>query len=103
MKSPKHLSKWIVLFIILSIFIFTGFAIYLQFVTSVELSSTLIVSFYGFCTGELWLLASIKKTKINMPSDNFTPPESDQENVEEPQDIETLLEKIKDMIQKGGE
>ena len=38
-----------------------------------------------------------------MPSDNFNPPESDQENVEEPQDIETLLEKIKDMIQKGGE
>lgn len=103
MKSPKHLSKWIVLFIILSIFIFTGFAIYLQFVTSVELSSTLIVSFYGFCTGELWLLASIKKTKINTPSNTSESSEDNRECVEEPQDIDTLLNKIKDMMQKGDE
>lgn len=97
MKQPKHMSKWIVLFIILSIFTFTGLAIWLQFKTQVELSSTLIVSFYGFCTGELWLLASIKKTKINTPS-NFTPEECPPE---EPQ--EDILEKIKELLQKGGE
>lgn len=97
MKNPKHMSKWIVLFIILSIFTFTGLAIWLQFKTQVELSSTLIVSFYGFCTGELWLLASIKKTKINTPS-NSTPEEC---SIEEP-DID-ILEKIKELLQKGGE
>lgn len=97
MKQPKHISKWIVLFIILSIFTFTGLAIWLQFKTQVELSSTLIVSFYGFCTGELWLLASIKKTKINTPS-NSTPEECPPE---EP-DID-VLEKIKELLQKGEE
>lgn len=97
MKKQKHMSKWIVLFIILSIFTFTGLAIWLQFKTQVELSSTLIVSFYGFCTGELWLLASIKKTKINTPS-NSTPEECP---IKDP-DID-ILEKIKELLQKGGE
>lgn len=97
MKKQKRMSKWIVSFIILSIFTFTGLAIWLQFKTQVELSSTLIVSFYGFCTGELWLLASIKKTKINTPS-NSTPEEC---SIKDP-DIDTL-EKIKELLQKGGE
>lgn len=96
--KPKHMSKWIVAFIILSIFTFTGLAIWLQFKTQVELSSTLIVSFYGFCTGELWLLASIKKTKINTPNNNSTPEEYPPE---EPED--NVLEKIKELLQKGGE
>lgn len=105
MKTIKHMSKWIVVFIILSIFTFTGAAIYLQFVTSVELSSTLIMSFYGFCTGELWLLASIKKTKIKSPSDTCADPEP--EEYEENnvatyiQDVETALEKIRELIEKG--
>ena len=65
MKKKKfHMSKLIVPFVILSLFSFTGLAIYLQFVTQVELSSTLITCFFAFCTGELWMLASIKKTKI---------------------------------------
>ena len=98
MKNPKHMSKWIVLFIILSIFTFTGLAIWLQFKTQVELSSTLIVSFYGFCTGELWLLASIKKTKINTPSD-VTHEQS--KDIPDSQDIDDLLDKIKEMMKKG--
>ena len=65
MKKKKfHMSKLIVPFVILSLFSFTGLAIYLQFVTQVELSSTLITCFFAFCTGELWMLASIKKNKI---------------------------------------
>ena len=65
MKKKKHISKFIVIFVILSIFSFTGLAIWLQFATSVELSATLITCFFGFCCSELWMLASIKKTKIN--------------------------------------
>lgn len=65
-KKPKHstTSKKIILFIILSIFGFTGLAIYVQLKIGVELSSTLITCFYGFCTGELWMLATIKKSKL---------------------------------------
>jgi hypothetical protein len=29
-----------------------------------ELSPTLITCFFTFCTGELWMLASIKKSKL---------------------------------------
>lgn len=100
------MSKWIVPFVILSIFIFTGLAIYLQFVTSVELSSTLILSFYGFCTGELWMLASIRKAKIKKPSETVENTVVE-EHVEDlgvqtyVQDVENALEKIKEMIGKG--
>ena len=64
-KKKIHLTKWIVPFVIVSIFGFTGLAMYVQIVSGVELSSTLIACFFAFCTGELWMLASIKKTKIN--------------------------------------
>lgn len=64
-KKKKHsMSRLIIPFVILSIFGFTGIAIYVQLFTSMELSPTLITCFYGFCTGELWMLASIKKTKV---------------------------------------
>lgn len=63
-KKRRAMSKWLVSFIIASIFIFTGVAIYVQLRTSIELSATLITCFYGFCTGELWMLAGIKKTKV---------------------------------------
>ena len=107
MKRVKHMSRVIVPFVIASIFIFTGLAIYLQFVTSVELSSTLIVSFYGFCTGELWMLASIKKSKINSP----TTPSEDfaDEIVEESTDtdleaynqgVEDTLARVRELLRK---
>ena len=38
---------------------------WVQIRTGVELSPTLITCFYAFCTGELWMLASIKKSKLN--------------------------------------
>jgi hypothetical protein len=38
---------------------------YVQIISGIELSSALITCFFAFCTGELWMLASIKKTKIN--------------------------------------
>lgn len=65
-KKPKHsvTSKKIIAFIILSIFGFTGIAIFVQLKIGVELSPTLITCFYAFCTGELWMLATIKKSKL---------------------------------------
>jgi hypothetical protein len=74
-RKKFHLSKLIIPFVILSLFTFTGIPIYLQFVTQVELSATLITCFFAFCTGELWMLASIKKQKIkhNFVDDPNTP------------------------------
>ena len=66
--------------VITSIFAFTGIAIWLQYATSTELSSTLITCFYGFCGGELWLLASITKTKTkNGNSENINTDDSEGE------------------------
>lgn len=67
LKLMKHsrTSKFIIFFVIISIFIFTGLAMWVQIRTGVELSPTLITCFYAFCTGELWMLASIKKSKLN--------------------------------------
>ena len=65
-KADKefHIGRIIVPFVIVSIFLFTGLAMYVQIVSGIELSPTLIGCFFGFCTGELWMLASIKKKKI---------------------------------------
>lgn len=64
MKSHSRTSKLIILFVILSLFSYTTAAIWLQLKIGVEISPTLTTCFYAFCTGELWLLATIKKTKI---------------------------------------
>jgi hypothetical protein len=75
-----HMTKWIVPFVILSIFTFTGLAMYVQIISGIELSSALITCFFAFCTGELWMLASIKKTKINNNFvDDPTTPENEAE------------------------
>lgn len=67
MKLMRHsrTSKLIIFFVIASIFTFTGLAMWVQIKTGIELSPTLITCFYAFCTGELWMLASIKKSKLN--------------------------------------
>ena len=80
-KKRVHMTKWIVPFVIVSIFGFTGLAMYVQIKTGVELSSTLIGCFFGFCTGELWMLASIKKAKISHPEfvDDPTTPQNEAE------------------------
>lgn len=79
-KKVVHLTKWIVPFVIISIFTFTGLAMYVQIRSGIELSSALITCFFAFCTGELWMLASIKKTKINNNFvDDPTTPENEAE------------------------
>ena len=100
MKKKKfHMSKLIVPFVILSLFSFTGLAIYLQFVTQVELSSTLITCFFAFCTGELWMLASIKKTKIkstDIDDDGIPDDEDDYIDPQYIKEMEDLVKKLKE-------
>lgn len=63
-KKKVSTSHWVIPFVIFSLFGFTAIAVYVQIKTGIELSSTLITCFFAFCTGELWMLASIKKTKL---------------------------------------
>ena len=63
-KKKISTSHWVIPFVIFSLFGFTAIAVYVQIRTGIELSSTLITCFFAFCTGELWMLASIKKTKL---------------------------------------
>jgi hypothetical protein len=63
-KAHSRTSKLIIMFVIISLFSYTAAAIWLQLKIGVEISPTLTTCFYAFCTGELWLLASIKKSKI---------------------------------------
>lgn len=71
MKKIKT-RKWVIPYVILSATIFTGIAIWVQVTTGMELSSTLIVSVFGFLGGELGLLASVTKAKVrNESSDSY--------------------------------
>ena len=91
MKKKHHMSKWIIPFVIVSIFSFTVAAMYVQIVSGVELSATLITCFFGFCCSELWMLSSIKKAKIN---NNF---------VDDPNTPENEAEIYSDIYNKGYE
>ena len=63
-KKKIKTSAWVIPFVIFSLFSFTGIAVFVQIKTGIELSPTLITCFFAFCTGELWMLASIKKSKL---------------------------------------
>ena len=105
-KKKKGTRKWVVPFVIFSIFIFTGLAIWLQFQTTVELSATLITCFYAFCTTELLALASIEKTKIK---NHYDIDEDGIPDDEDPyidpiyiQEVEEALNKIKNQINNNN-
>lgn len=104
-KKKLHLTKWIVPFVIVSIFTFTGLAMYVQIVSGVELSATLITCFFAFCTGELWMLASIKKTKINNNFvDDPTTPENEAEIYSDiyQQGYEDAMQQLREKFFNGG-
>lgn len=96
-NKKKKEGKWITPFVILSVFTFTGVAIFLQFITSVELSPTLTTCFYAFCTGELWMLSSIEKAKIYTDIDNDGIPDGEDDYIDPQyiQKVEDLLEELK--------
>lgn len=96
-NNKKKKNEWIVPFVICSVFIFTGIAIFLQFTTSTELSSTLITCFYAFCTGELWVLSSIEKAKIYTDIDNDGIPDEEDTYIDPSyiQEAEEAIERLK--------
>lgn len=98
-NNKKKKNEWIVPLVICSVFIFTGIAIFLQFVTSTELSSTLITCFYAFCTGELWMLSSIEKAKIYTDIDNDGIPD-DEDTYIDPSYIQEAEEAIENLKKK---
>ena len=62
-KKLSALDKYVI-FSFTMIIIFTIIALVYQFVRDIELSSTLIMSFYGVFGGELLMLAMIKRLKL---------------------------------------
>jgi hypothetical protein len=59
----RKFSKWIVALVILLNVTFTGAVLYLCLKSSI-VPDSLIVAWFGFTTGELWLLAGIRKAKM---------------------------------------
>jgi hypothetical protein len=68
-KGKMKYSKFIVMLVILLNTAFAFSALYVFLKTSSE-PSTLIVTWFGFTTGELWLLKDIKKSKIKGGNQN---------------------------------
>lgn len=68
-KGKLNYSKFIVTLVILLNTAFAFSALYVFLKTSSE-PSTLIVTWFGFTTGELWLLKDIKKSKIKGGNQN---------------------------------
>ena len=106
-KRKKGTRGWVIPFVIFSIFIFTAVAVWVQLVIQVELSATLITCFYAFCTGELWMLASIEKAKIknHYDLDNDGIPDEEDSYIDPSyiQEAEEALNKLKEKINNRSE
>jgi len=63
-KSKNKFSKAIVAAVVLLNTIFTAAVLYVFLKVGTE-PVTLIGCWFAFTTGELWMLSSIKKTKVN--------------------------------------
>lgn len=63
-KSKNKFSKAIVTAVVLLNTIFTAAVLYVFLKVGTE-PVTLIGCWFAFTTGELWMLSSIKKTKVN--------------------------------------
>lgn len=68
-KKNSNFSKGVVLFVIIANILFTV-AVLSAFIMTQTEPSTLIMSWFGFTTAELWSLASIKKTKEKSKGDD---------------------------------
>lgn len=63
-KKKGEFSKFIVTLVIIMNIIFTAVVLYVFLQVGNE-PITLIGAWFGFTTGELWMLSSIKKIKVN--------------------------------------
>ena len=61
-------SKTIISTVIILNILFTAAVLYVFLKTSVE-PAALVVAWFGWTTGELWMLASIKKKKVERGKD----------------------------------
>lgn len=62
-KEKPSFNKKLIVFIIFLVLVFTSVVLWIFYHVGSE-PSVIIVAFMGFCTGELWHMASIKKKKI---------------------------------------
>lgn len=69
-KNKKDFSKFIVVLVIIMNIVFTKDVLDAFRETGNE-PTTLITCFFGFTTGELWMLASIKKKKVTNTNSNL--------------------------------
>lgn len=67
-KKLSAIDKYVI-FSFTNIIIFTVIALVYQFMTDNELSSTLIMSFFGVFGGELLMLCMIKRLKLKKGDD----------------------------------
>jgi hypothetical protein len=106
-KKKKGTRGWVIPFVIFSIFVFTAVAVWVQLVIHIELSATLITCFYAFCTGELWMLASIEKTKIknhyDLDNDGIIDSEDDHVDLSYIQEAEAAINKLKEQMNNKSE
>lgn len=70
MKNKKEFSKFVVTIVVIMNVLFTIATLYVFMKTGNE-PTTLITCFFGFTTGELWMLASIKKKKVTNTNSNL--------------------------------
>lgn len=93
-KKRFHMSKLLVPFIVLSIFTFTGIAVWVQLKLGIELSSTLITCFFAFMGSELVAMASIKKTKIKIDANN--------NGIDDTEEIENAMSDIHNILNNSN-
>lgn len=62
-KKKNRFSKFIVILVVLLNILFTAAVLYIFMRTGSE-PMTLIGCWFAFTTGELWMLSSIKKSKV---------------------------------------
>lgn len=65
----RKFSKWIVALVILLNVTFTGAVLYLCLKSSI-VPDSLIVAWFAFTTGELWLLSGITREKVRTNADS---------------------------------
>ena len=69
MRKKNRFSKFIVTVVILLNILFTAAVLYVFLQTGSE-PMTLIGAWFTFTTGELWMLSSIKKSKVKKDGEN---------------------------------
>lgn len=70
MKKKVKTTKIMLAISVFNVLWFTIAAIILQFKMGIELSSTLIVSWYTFWTVEIWTMSGITKKKVEFGQDS---------------------------------